>query len=136
MFGSVLSPLNLAHDISYAERTGAGYSVASPGGTIKHQYFEPLESRVYRERNITQLEGGGLGDGHSVVPIQEHTDPLLGGGKNRYITRPGPQIFSGSDGDMLESYGRRVTRPNPIEQYRGTPLDDMPPPRPPHKQQK
>ena len=130
IFDSVRSPMNLDHDMSYAERTGAGYSTTSPGGTIKYQYFEPLESRVHKERNVTQLKEGGLGEGHSVVPIQEHTD-LLGGRDNRYITRPGPQFFRGSGGDMLGKFGGRFTRPTPTEQYRGEPLDNMRPPRPP-----
>jgi len=42
MFGSVRSPLSLDQDMYYVERTGAGYSTTSPGGTVKYQYFEPL----------------------------------------------------------------------------------------------
>jgi hypothetical protein len=131
IFGSVRSPLSVDQDMLYVERTGAGYSTTSPGGTVKYQYFEPLETRTHKERNVTQLKGGGLGDGHSVVPLQEHIDPL-GGGKPRYITRPGPQIFSGSDGDMLGIYEGRIARPVPTERLRGKPLDNMRPPRPPH----
>ena len=119
--------------MAYAERTGAGCQVMFSDGTIGYQYFKPIDLETRHEQNVMQSIGAGLSIGHSVVPIKEHTDPL-GGGNNRYTTRPGPQFFSGSDGGGFESYGGRVTRPAPIGQYRGKPLENPPTPRPPHTQ--
>ena len=59
MFGTVRSPLSRDQDMYYVERTGASYYKTSPGGTVKYQYFEPLETRTHKERNVTQLKGGG-----------------------------------------------------------------------------
>ena len=133
IFDSVRSPLNLDHDMSYAERTGAGYSTTSPGGTIKYQYFEPLETRAHKERNVTQLKGGGLGDGHSVVPLQEHIDPL-GGGTIDISPDRAPKSLVVATGTCWGVYEGRIARPVPTERLRGKPLDNMRPPRPPQLQ--
>ena len=80
IFNSVRSPTNLDHDMSYAARTGAGYSTTSPGETIKYQYFEPISTES-REIPITERMGGGvLYTGHGIFSDQRHADPLLGGG--------------------------------------------------------
>ena len=131
MFRSTGSPFDSDTDMMHAERAGVGHPVASSAGTMKYRYFEPIENRSSREYNVMQTRSGhSCNDRHSVVPIKGRTDPL-GGGTNRCITRPGPQFFRGSGGDMLEDHGYCVTLPAPTETYRGVPLENMPAPRPP-----
>ena len=131
MFGSIRSPVNADTEMFYAERTGVGYPVISSERTTRYQYFEPVEDKSRQENNLTRSSWGNLGnEGHGVVPIKGHADPL-GGGNPRHTTRPGPQFFRGSGGDMSEDHGRCITRPAPIANYRGIPLEDMPAPRPP-----
>ena len=127
MFNSVRSPLGVNPEMLYAERTGAGQPVELPDGTIRYQYFRPIE------RDFAPFERGDPCDGHSVAPLKGHIDPPVGGGNPRYTTRPGPlQIFSGSGGEMPENVGRRLARPTPNELSRGNPLEGIRPPRPPH----
>src|SRR5271165_1319840 len=96
-----------------------------------YQNFGPIEDESRPESHLTQSRWGNLGnEGHGVVPIKGHADPL-GGGNPRHITRPGPQFFRGSGGDMSEDHRRRFTRPAPVRNSRGLPLEDMPAPRPP-----
>ena len=133
MFRSTGSPFDSDTDMMYAERTGAGHPVASSEGTMRYQYFEPVGSRLAQVPNfISSKKGDFCNEGHGAAPIKGRTDPL-GGGNTRHTTRPGPQFFRGSGGDMLEDRGYRVTRPAPTESYRGIPLENMPAPRPPHK---
>ena len=132
MFGSIRSPVNAETEMFYAERTGVGHPMIPSEGTTMYQNLGPIEDESRPEANLIQPRWGNLGnEGHGVVPIKGHADPL-GGGNPRHITRPGPQFFRGSGGDMLEKFGSRFMRPTPSEQYRGAPLDDMRPPRPPH----
>ena len=136
MVRSTGSPFDSDADMMYAERTGVGHPIASSEGTMRYQYFEPIENRPSREQNSLRPRNEDFcNEGHSVAPIKGRIDPL-GGGVNRYITRPDPQFFRGSGGDMLENLGYCVTRPAPAEQNRGVPLDSMPAPRPPQQVQR
>ena len=129
MFNSPRSPLEVGREMLYAERTGAGHPIESSEGTVEYRYFRPIET------SFAPVERGSPRDGHSVAPLKGHIDPPVGGGTNRYTTRPGSlQIFSGSGGEMPKNVGRRLVRPTPNEFSRGTPLDGIRPPRPPQLQ--
>ena len=134
MFNSAHSPLGVNPAMSYAERTGAGHPVKSSDGTIQYQYFRSIDSEVHEEHDTFGTRGKNLQAGHGTVPYQGYVDPLMGGGTNRHkiAHQPVPQFFSGSSGVMSENPGHRFTRPTPTEQYRGNPLEDIRPPRPPH----
>ena len=134
VFNSPIPASRPKPEMNYASRTGVGYPKLLSDGTIGCQYFQPISTGVCKEDISSEPLGGRPSSGRSVAPTQEHTGSFVRGENYQYITRPGPsQIFRGSDGDMLENYGGRLARPDPIEQYRGKPLENMRPPRPPQQ---
>ena len=122
MFHSAHSPLSFHPVMSYAERTGAGHTVMSSDGTIKYQYFGPIETGVHQEHDTFETRGVNLQAGHGTVPDQGYVGPLMEGGNYRHqiAHQLVPQFFSGSGGAMSENYGYRFTRPTPHELHRAT----------------